>query len=107
MTADDQGQDLADLEAKFEDSKQTRTLLENKFEGAKAKYRMTLVARRAAGEKLTVQDMDALIMIALDEVDYVKESYLDFVAGDTAYGRAKVNYEAGKRFYWDNKKERR
>jgi ABC-type sugar transport system ATPase subunit len=66
-----------------------------------------LMARRADGERLTVQDMDALIMIALDDVDYVKDAYMDFVAADTACGRAKVNYEAGKRAYWDGKPERR
>lgn len=100
-------QTLADIEKAFEDSRQTRILAKNHFARAKARYRMTLVARRAAGERLTIPDMDALEELAIDDVPDVREAYLEYIASDSKYRDAKVRWEDAKRRYWDNKPERR
>lgn len=102
-----QEQTLADIERAFEDASQARDLSETQFAKSKAKYRMGLVARRSAGEKLTVQDMEAMELIAIDDVPEVREAYLEFVASDSKYRDAKVKWEAAKRAYWDGKDVRR
>ena len=100
-------QTLADIEAVFEDSKANRLILRNRWDAAKGKYHMTLVARREAGAKLTVADMEALEAMAIDDVPEVREAYLDFISADSAYRGAKVKWEAAKRGYWDQKDSRR
>ena len=60
MTETNPEQTLAEIESEFEDAKQTRLLTRNRWEAAKGKFHMTLVARRTAGEKLTIADMEAL-----------------------------------------------
>lgn len=107
MTESNPEQDLADIERAFEDSKQARILTKNSFEMAKARYHMTLVARRAAGEKLTIPDMEALEAMALDDVQEVKDAYLDFICADSKYRDTKVKHEAAVRDYWDKKESRK
>lgn len=107
MTADDQGQYLADLEAAFEDSKATRLITKNQWDAAKGKLHMSLIARREAGEKLTIADMEALEAVAINDNDEVREAYLNFIEADSKYRAAKVKFQAAVREYWDSKGERR
>jgi len=99
----DEGQALADIESTFEDSKAERLKAKFAWEAAKGKLHMELVARREAGEKLTVADMKAIEAKSINDVDEVRSSYLSFIEADSKYRSAKVNWEAAKREYWDNK----
>ena len=102
----DNGQHIANVEAAFEDSKAWRLSSRFNWEAAKGKYHMTLIARREAGEKLTVSDIKALEATAINDVPEVREAYLDFIKADAKYRSAKVNWESAKREYWDNKETR-
>jgi hypothetical protein len=103
MTESNPEQTLADIEAAFEDSKQNRLISKNAWEAAKGKYHMILIARREAGEKLTVADMRALEATAINDVEEVRTGYLDFIEADSKYRAAKEKWEAAKRDYWDKK----
>ena len=96
-------QSLADIEAAFENSKALRLQAKTRWEAAKGRYHMELVARREAGRTLTVPDMRALEAVAIDDVDYVKDAYLNFVQADSNYRAAKVKYEHHVRLYWDGR----
>ena len=96
-------QTVADLERIFEEAKADRNGKDLAFKKASARYRMGLVARKKAGEKLTVQDMDAMEILAIDDVIEVRDAYLASVAADSHYRDAKVKFEEAKRNYWDQK----
>lgn len=100
-------QDLADIESAYETSKHERSRLKTAFEIAKAKYHGELVARRENGETLTVGDMRALEMVALDDNESIRSAYLSFMKSDTIYRQAKVRWEAAKRDYWDRKDDQK
>lgn len=99
----DQGQNLADIEKAFEDSKANRLIARHAWDAAKGSYHMKLVARRESGENLTVKDMEALEACAINEVTDVRAAYLDFIEADSKYRAAKVIWENAKREYWDHK----
>lgn len=101
----DQGQQLSDIEAAFEKGKAERYIAKTKFEAAKGLFHMKLVARREAGENLTVSDMKAMEAAAIDTDDLVKQSYLHFIEMDSQYRGLKVTWEDAKRKYWDNKSQ--
>src|SRR5688572_9818670 len=103
----DQGQVIANVEADFENSKAARLIARHKWEAAKGKLHMSLVARREAGETLTIADMEAIEAAAIDNVPEVKDAYLAFIEADSKYRDAKVKWEAAKRAYWDGKEVRR
>lgn len=96
-------QTLADIEMEFEESKANRMIAKHRWDSAKGKFHSELVARREAGEKLTIADMKALKDSAIDNVPDVRETYLMFVAADSAYRAAKVKFDAATRTYWDQK----
>lgn len=96
-------QTMADIENAFEQSKAKRFDSKNRWESAKARLHMELIARREAGQNLTVEDIKATKALAIDNVDYVRDAYLAFVASDADYRSAKVKWEAAKRNYWDSK----
>ncbi len=98
-----QEQTLAQIEQRFEDSKEGRLAARTMLEAARGKFHMTLVARREAGEKLTTEDMKALVASAVNDVDYVRAAYLNFVQADTDYRRYKVEWNQAQRDYWDKK----
>lgn len=99
----DTGQSMVNVEKAFEDSKANRLTSRHKWEAAKGRYHMELIARREAGENITVTDMKAMEATAIDSIDYVKEAYLNFIQADAAYRSAKVSWENAKRNYWDKK----
>lgn len=96
-------QTLADIEKAYEDSKAERMKGKLRFEAAKGRYHMELVARREAGATLTIADMKALEAASIDSVDYVREAYLSFIETDSNYRSKKVLWEDAKRKYWDGK----
>lgn len=99
----DTGQDIADAESKFENAKAARLIAKHRWDAAKGRLHMELVARREAGETLTVSDIRAIEAVAIDNVDYVKSSYLAFINADSDYRAAKVAFDACTRRYWDSK----
>lgn len=96
-------QSLADIEKVFEDSKAWRLMAKNQWNAAKGKYHMECMARREAGETLTVSDIKALEACAINDVPDVKEAYLEFIKADAKYRDAKVKKENAVRDYWDKK----
>lgn len=100
-------QTLADIEAAFEDSKAKRMIANNKWKAAKGTLHMKLVARREAGENLTIADMEAIQDAAINTEPEIREAYMEFIAVDSAYRAAKVKFENAKRNYWDAKDSRR
>lgn len=102
-----QEQTLADIEAAFEDSKANRLITRHAWDAQKGLLHMKLVARREAGENLTIADMEAIQDAAINNVPEVREAYLEFIEADAKYRAAKVKYEAAKRGYWDQKDSRR
>lgn len=98
-------QTLADLESAFLKAKADRFTARRKWEAAKGKYHLELIARREAGEKLTIADMKAMQDVAIDEVQYVKDAYLEFVSVTTRAIQAEVKFNEATREYWDNKEE--
>ena len=96
-------QDLADSEKIFEESKRARMLAKHKWEAAKGRYHNSLTVRREAGKKLTIADIRALEAVAIEDVDFVRDAYVAFIAADSHYRASKVNYETDKRAYWDGK----
>lgn len=99
----DQGQVIANIEAVFENSKAARLIARHRWEAAKGKLHMELVAKREAGANLTIADMEAIQAAAIDNVPEVKAAYLSFIEADSKYRDAKVKWEAAKRAYWDSK----
>lgn len=97
---------MADIEAAFEASKAERLKARYQFESAKGNLHMQLMARRTAGEVLTIADMKAILAAAIDNNELVKSCYLRFVETDAAYRAAKVRWEDAKRQYWDQKDAR-
>lgn len=106
MTESNPEQTLADIERAFEDSKANRLITKNAWEAVKGTYHMKLVARREAGETLTIADMKALEACAINDVEEVRTAYLNFIEADSKYRDAKVKWEAAKRSYWDGKEVR-
>lgn len=100
----DTGQAIADAESKFENAKAARLIAKHKWDAARGRLHMELVARREAGENLTVSDIKAIEAVSIDNVDYVKAAYLDFIKADSDYRAFKVEFDAATRHYWDNKK---
>lgn len=99
----DQGQEIADAQTKFENSKAARLVAKHRWEANKGRYHCELVARRESGETMTVADMKALEAVAIDNIEYVKAAYLAFINADSDYRSAKVEYERATRNYWDSK----
>ncbi len=99
----DQGQEIADAQTRFENSKASRLIAKHRWEANKGRYHCELVARREAGETMTVADMKALEALAIDNIEYVKAAYLAFINADSDYRVAKVDYEKATRNYWDSK----
>lgn len=98
-----QEQKLVDKERAFEESKAARLTARHRWEAAKGRFHMELVAKREAGQNWTIADMKAMEASAIDDVHYVKEAYLAFIDADSRYRSAKVAYEDAKRSYWDSK----
>lgn len=96
-------QSLVDIESAFETAKADRMKAKVQFEAAKGTLHMRLMARRSAGESLTIADMEAIKAAAIDNDDTVKGYYLKFIEADSNYRSAKVKWEAAKRSYWDSK----
>lgn len=94
---------LVSVEDTFESAKAARLIAKHRWESAKGKLHMELMARREAGETLTIEDMKAIKAAAIDNVPDVRSAYLAFIAADSDYRGAKVAYEASVRQYWDNK----
>ncbi len=107
MTETNPEQTVADFERVFEDAKVARNKANLDFDKAKARYRMKLVARKKAGEKLTIPDIDAMEILAIDDVPEVKEAYLAAVKADSHYRDSKIKFEDAKRGYWDGREEKR
>lgn len=95
--------DLVSIEAKFENAKADRLIAKHRWDSAKGKLHMTLVARREAGEKLTIEDMKAIKDSAIDNDPDVRETYLMFISADSEYRAAKVKFDDATRRYWDSK----
>lgn len=95
--------DLVLVEQAFENAKADRLIAKHRWDAAKGKLHMTLVARREAGEKLTIEDMKAIKDSAIDNDPDVRETYLMFITADSAYRSAKVKFDAATREYWDAK----
>lgn len=96
-------QTLADIENAFENAKADRMKAKHRWEANKGKYHCQLVARREAGENITVGDMRALEAVAIDDIPFVRSAYLAFIDADSAYRAAKVAKDAAVREYWDSK----
>lgn len=96
-------QSLVDIESAFETAKADRMKAKAQFEAAKGTLHMRLMARRAAGESLTIADMEAIKAAAIDNDDTVKGYYLAFIEADSNYRSKKVAWEAAKRSYWDSR----
>lgn len=96
-------QTLSDIEASFEASKAERLKSKLRFESAKGRLHMQLVAKRESGVNLTVSDMKAIEAAAIDDDILVKEAYLSFCKADMDYRASKVAFEDAKRRYWDSK----
>lgn len=94
---------MLEIESAFEDSKAERLKARHVLEAARGRWHMELVARREAGENWTMADMRAMEAKAIDDVPYVKDAYLNFIKADSQYRHCKVQWEAAKREYWDNK----
>lgn len=99
----DTGQDIAYAESKFENAKAARLIAKHRWDAAKGRLHMELVARREAGENLTVSDIKAIEAVSIDNVDYVKSAYLAFINADSDYRAAKISFDACTRNYWDCK----
>lgn len=98
-----QEQTLVEIEQAFENWKSQRMQAKFRWEAAKGKYHMELVARRESGEKMTIADMKSLESCAIDDIEDVKDAYLWFIKIDGEYRNSKVKYEDAKRRYWDGK----
>lgn len=96
-------QTLVEIEQAFENAKAERMKAKIRWEANKGKYHTQLVARREAGEKITVSDIKALEAAAIDDIPEVKSAYLDFINKDGDYRFKKVQFEEAKRAYWDAK----
>ena len=96
-------QTLADIEQAFENSKAERFAAKKRLDAAEGRYHLELIARRNAGEVITQADMKAYEDTAIDSIDYVRDAYLNFTQADIVYRKAKVEFEAAKRNYWDSK----
>lgn len=96
-------QSLVDIESAFETAKADRMKAKDQFEAAKGTFHMSLMTRRAAGESLTIADMEAIKATAIDNDETVKFYYLKFIEADSNYRSKKVAWEAAKRSYWDSR----
>lgn len=97
-------QSLADAQNALKEATLSRDDAEHRFLAAKAACRMRLVARRAAGEKLTEKDMDALIELAIDNEDDVRNSYLSHVQAESAYLDAKAKAYLMDKTWWEGRR---
>lgn len=95
--------EIVQIEQAFEDSKAKRFKANMEFKAAKGEYHTKLIARREAGEILTIADMKALEDSAINRDPKVQSAYLEFIKADGAYRLAKVEWESAKRAYWDSK----
>lgn len=95
--------ELGKKELEFEDAKAQRLIAKHRLDAARGRLHMTLVARREAGENLTIADMKAILAKAIDDDELVKDAYLKFIAADSAYRAAKIAYDCEVRLYWDGK----
>lgn len=96
-------QKLVDIEAAFETAKAERLKAKTQFEAAKGLFHMKLMARRSAGENLTIADMQAMEAASVNTDETVKERYLLFIEADSNYRAAKVKWEEAKRVYWEGR----
>lgn len=104
---DDPGgaQALSDAEKAYLEAKDARFEARRKWDAAKGRYHLTLIAEREAGRKLTIADMKALGKVAIDEVPYVREAYLAFVAAKNDENIKQGRFNDANRYYWDKKKD--
>jgi len=99
-------QTLVAIETNFENSKAARFAARKRLDAAEGRYHLELMARRNAGETITQADFKAYQDTAIDNIDYVRDAYLNFTKVDTEYRKAKVEWENAKRLYWDSKPQR-
>jgi hypothetical protein len=67
---------------------------------------MKLMARREAGETLTQNDMDAIVAASIENDEFMRERYMEFIKADSHYRNMKVDYDAAVRDYWENRPHR-
>lgn len=103
MTETNREQTLADIEQVYEDAKTALRVAKDRLEANRGHYHTQLVARREAGENLTVSDIRALEKTAIDDIPSVRSAYLDFIDKQTAFGISRVTKDSATRSYWDNK----
>lgn len=96
-------QSLADIEMAYEKAFAKAKDAGTRLKAARGRYHIELLARREAGEKLTVADIKAYEAVAIDDVDYVKEAYINYTRAHSELLTAKVAKEQGIRDYWDNR----
>lgn len=97
-------QSLADVQNALKEATLSRAEADHKFVAAKAAYRMRLVARRAAGEKLTEKDIDAMIELSIDNDPDVREAYLAHVSAESIYLDAKAKAYLMDKLWWETRR---
>jgi len=95
--------ELVRIQGELEDAKRIYRQAKTELAAARGKFHSQLVARRTAGETLTIADMRALEDAAIDDVPEIKTAYLRYVLADTARGQKIVAWESAYRRYWDQK----
>ena len=98
-------QDLVNIESAFETAKAERFKAKTQFDAAKGNFHMRLMARRSAGENLTISDMEAMKNDAINTDELLKTVYLRFIEVDGVYRMAKVKWDSAKREYWDSREK--
>lgn len=101
MTPD---QNLADIQNALNRAREEREKATRLFEKAKAQFWMQLVARRGAGEKLTKNDMDALLEIAISEDPVVSEFYLKWSKAEADYYDKKSTCDIAEKSWWGTRR---
>ena len=96
-------QTLADIETAYEKAFAKAKDAGTRLKAARGRYHIELLARREAGEKLTVADIKAYEAVAIDDVDYVRDAYLNYTKAHSELLTAKVAKDQAVRDYWDSK----
>lgn len=96
-------QTLADIETAYEKAFAKAKDAGTRLKAARGRYHIELLARREAGEKLTVADIKAYEAVAIDDVDYVRDAYLNYTRAHSELLTAKVAKDQGIRDYWEGR----
>jgi len=98
--------ELVAIELTSKQATRERDYAEDRLKLARGRYHLELIARRKAGEQLTIADMKAMEDCAIEDIPDVKAAYLNLMEKEAEADIKSIRWGSAEREYWDSRKSK-